>query len=74
MISFNPYWGGLDYMQDTPPQDGMAIAFFPSIASDVTAGQLQLDSESSVKSFMQAQFRIVSENTHGYGLLISADI
>ena len=74
MIVFDPHWGGLDYMQDTPPDDGMAIAFFPSVANDATAGQLQLESEASVKSFMQAQFRIVTENMHGAGLFISDNI
>lgn len=72
MIAFDPHWGGLDYAQDTPPFDGMAIAFFPSIASDVTAGQLQLESEASVQSFMQLQFRASTENMYDSGLVVSA--
>lgn len=72
MIAFDPHWGGLDYVQDTPPGDGMGIAFYPSIVHDVTAGQLQLESESSVLSFMQLQFRAATENMYDSGLFVSA--
>lgn len=72
MISFNPMWGGLDYVQDTPPGDGFAITFLPSIVSDVTAGQLQGDSEASVHSFMQQQFRMAAENMYDSGLVAHA--
>lgn len=72
MIFFNPIWGGLDYIQDTPPQDGMAIVFLPSAASDPLAGQPQLESEESVRSFMQTQFRMAAENMSETGLLLGA--
>lgn len=62
MITFNPDWGGQDVIQDTPPYDGMALVFLPSIVADVTGSIPQLDSENSVHSFMQTQFRISAEN------------
>lgn len=71
MISFDPSWGGLDYIQDTPPEDGMAIVFLPSIANDALAGQLQAESESSARSFMQAQFRAAAENMRDSGLVFN---
>lgn len=71
MIGFDPYWGGLDYAFDTPPEDGFSIAYFPSIANDSLAGQLQLEAEESVHSFMQTQFRMATENMLGYGLVAS---
>ena len=74
MISFDPHWGGLDYVQETPPGDGLGIIYLPSIAHDSTAGQLQLESEASVHSFMQLQFRAVTENMYGSGLIISAGV
>ena len=74
MIFFNPGWGGLDYIQDTPPQDGMAIVFLPSLANDATAGGLQLESEESVHSFMQTQFRAVAENIGESALIIGAEV
>lgn len=74
MTGFDPVWGGLDYTQDTPPYDGMAITFLPSLVNDVTAGQLQLESEESVHSFMQTQFRLVSENFNDAGLMFSAGV
>lgn len=70
MNIFDPSWGGLDYVQDTPPQDGFAITFLPSIVNDPLAGQLQLESEESVHSFMQTQFRIVTENMYEAGLIL----
>lgn len=72
MTSFNPYWGGLDYAQDTPPYDGFAITFVPSIANDTVAGILQGDSEASVLSFMQNQFRASAENMYDSGLVVSS--
>lgn len=69
MISFNPAWGGQDVVQDTPPYDGMGLAFLPSIASDVLGAVPQLDSESSARSFMEAQFRQVAENLNDVGLI-----
>lgn len=69
MIGFDPYWGGLDYAFDTPPQDGFSISFTPSLAHDALAGQLQLGDEESVHSFMQTQFRMATENMLGYGLV-----
>lgn len=72
MIAFNPAWGGQDVIQDTPPYDGMALTFLPSIASDVLGAVPQLDSESSSCSFMEAQFRQVAENLQDIGLICSA--
>ena len=69
MIGFDPYWGGLDYSFDTPEADGLAISYLPSIVSDGLAGQLQLGSEESVHSFMQAQFRMATENMLSQGLV-----
>lgn len=74
MIFFDAYWGGLDYSQDTPPADGMSIVFLPSIANDASAGILQSDSEASVHSFMQQQFRAGAENMYGAGLFISEGV
>lgn len=73
MHSFNPYWGGLDYIQDTPAEDGFALVFTPSLANDSVAGVLQLDSEASVHQFMQTQFRMATENLIGYGTIVSAN-
>lgn len=72
MIGFNPYWGGLDYVQDSPPYDGLAISFTPSVVDDATAAMAQLDSESSVQSFMALQFRATAENMYDSGLVVSA--
>lgn len=69
MITFDPYWGGLDYSFDTPSEDGFAISYYPSIANDVLGAIPQLDSEESVHSFMQTQFRLATENMLGYGLV-----
>ncbi len=74
MISFNPLWGGQDYIQDTPPYDGMGITFLPSIVNDASASELQLQSESSCHSDMQATFRISSENMYDAGLIYSGMI
>lgn len=71
MLFFDPYWGGLEYIQDTPPADSMAITFLPSIANDSAAGQLQLDSQESARSFMQSQFRASTENMYESGLVVS---
>lgn len=71
MIGLDPYWGGLDYTFDTPPEDGFGISYLPSLANDALAGQLQLESEESVHSFMQIQFRMATENMMGYGLVAS---
>ena len=72
MIAFNPFWGGLDYIQDTPPQDGMGLVFAPSVATDALAGRAQLESEESVQSFMQSQFRAAAENMWELGLIAQA--
>ena len=73
MNSFNPYWGGLDYIQDTPAEDGFALVFTPSLANDALAGALQLDSESSAQQFLQVQFRIAAENMGDRGLIVAAN-
>lgn len=74
MISFDPYWGGLDYVQDSPPYDGLAISFAPSIVNDATAAVPQAESESSVLQFMQSQFRATAENMYDSGLVVSATV
>lgn len=74
MINFNPFWGGLDYIQDTPPNDGFGLVFLPSLASDMTAGALQLESEESVHQFMQSGFRAATENMYDAGLIVSSAI
>lgn len=74
MISFNPFWGGLDYTQDTPPYDGMGLVFLPSLASDMTAGAVQLESEESVHQFMQSGFRAATENMYDAGLIVSSAV
>uniref|UniRef100_UPI002637E4B1 hypothetical protein n=2 Tax=uncultured Desulfovibrio sp. TaxID=167968 RepID=UPI002637E4B1 len=71
MIALDPLWGGLDVVQDTPPGDALAISFAPSIVSDVTAAVPQLDSQASVQSFMQDQFRASAENMYDSGLVVS---
>lgn len=73
MTSLNPYWGGLDYIQDTPYGDGFGLVFLPSLVSDAAAGTLQLESESSVHQFMQMQFRLGAENMQDAGLIVSAN-
>lgn len=72
MISFNPLWGGQDYIQDSPPYDGLAICFLPSIVNDALAGVLQLDSETSCQSFMQTAYRVSAENMYDSGLIVSS--
>lgn len=72
MIFFDPAWGGLDVVQDTPPYDGLAISYLPSIVNDALAGQLQYDSQESARSYMQEQFRAAAENMYETGLVITA--
>ncbi|MBD5641592.1 MAG: purine nucleoside permease [Desulfovibrio sp.] len=74
MISFNPHWGGLDYLQDSSPADGCGIVFLPSLASDATAAVPQMESEESVHQFMQSGFRAATENLYSAGLLVSEGI
>lgn len=74
MIAFNPDWGGQETIQDTPPYDGMVIHFLPSAVSDVLGSVPQLEAESSVKSFMQAQYRAAAENMRDSGLVYSSAI
>ena len=74
MITFNPYWGGQDVIQESLPSDGLVIAFSPSIVSDVLGAVPQLDSQSSVQSFMQSQFRATAENMNDAGLVFSSTI
>ena len=75
MISFNPHWGGLDYVQDSAPPDGFGLVFLPSLAIDATAGAPQLESEESVHQFMQTQFRSATENMYfDAGLIVSSAV
>lgn len=74
MISFNPHWGGLDYLQDSSPGDGSPISFLPSLAIDATAAVPQIEAEESVHQFMQAGFRAAAENMQGAGLIYSAGV
>ena len=74
MIIFNPNWGGQDVIQDSRPADGMAISFTASIVNDVLGAVPQLDSENSVHSFMQSQFRAAAENMENSGVLYSDSI
>lgn len=69
MLAFDPDFGGQNVIQDSPPFDGMAIVFVPSIVNDVTGSVPQLDSESSARSFMQIQFRMTAENMNDMGLV-----
>ena len=71
MIAFEPLWGGTSVVQDTPPHDALGITFAPSIVTDVTAAVPQLDSQASVHSFMQDQFRASTENMYDSGLVVS---
>ena len=71
MIAFEPLWGGTSVVQDTPPYDALGITFAPSIVTDVTAAMPQLDSQASVHSFMQDQFRACTENMYDSGLVVS---
>lgn len=71
MTTFDPVWGGLDYVQDTAPYDGMGISFLPSVVNDALAAQSQTDSEASVRSFMQAQYRAAAENLMETGLIFA---
>lgn len=74
MHIFNSWWGGLDYIQDTPPEDGMGLVFIPSLASDSAAGALQLESESGSQQYMQARFKLAAENMLDMANIISANI
>lgn len=74
MISFNPHWGGVDYFQDTPPNDRLGPVFTPSMAIDTTAAQPQLESQESAHQFMQSQYRAVTENVYDSGLIVSSTI
>ena len=74
MIAFNPFWGGQDVIQDTPPYDGLGIHFLPSIAGDILGSVPQRESEASAQSFMQDQFRAATENMAGAGLIYSSAI
>lgn len=71
MIAFDPFFGGLNVVQDTPPGDALGISFTPSIVSDVTAALPQLDSQASAQSFMEHQFRASAENMYDSGLVVS---
>ena len=72
MIPFDPYWLGLDYMEDSTPGDGNAIVYLPSIVNDSTAAAPQAESEASVHSFMQDNFRLSAMNMMDTGLVINA--
>lgn len=72
MTFFNPYWLGLDFMQDSPPGDGCAIMFYPSIANDLTAAVSQMESEASSKQFMQDNFRLFAMNMADSGIVLNA--
>lgn len=74
MVSLNPYWGGLDYIQDSTPEDGGGIVFLPSLVSDVTAAVPQLEAIESVQQFLQSGFRASTENLYGAGLMISSGV
>ncbi len=52
----------------------MGITFLPSIVNDASASELQLQSESSCHSDMQATFRISAENMYDAGLIYSGMI
>lgn len=74
MLAFNPGWGGQDVIQDSAPADGLAIAFLPSIASDVLGAVPQLEAEASASSFMREQFRQTAENMLDAGLIYSSSV
>lgn len=71
MHALNPYWGGLDYIQDTPAEDGCALVFLPSLVNDAIAGALQLEDESGAQHHMQARFRMATENMLDAGLVVN---
>lgn len=71
MFALDPYWGGINVVQDTPPHDALGITFAPSLVTDVTAAVPQLDSQASVQSFMEHQFRAAAENMYDSGLVVS---
>ena len=71
MIALDPLWGGLNVVQDTPPHDALGITYAPSIVTDITAAVPQLDSQASVLSFMEHQFRAAAENMYDSGLVVS---
>lgn len=74
MISFNSYWWGLDYVQDSTPADGCSIVFLPSLANDAAAAVPQAESEESVRQFMQSGFRAATENIYSAGLMVSQGV
>lgn len=74
MIAFNPWWGGIDIVQDTPPYDRLSIDYVPSIANDQTAASGQMMYMESTKSFMQTQFRQIAENMRDAGLIYSSAV
>lgn len=72
MTSYDPYWLGLNYIEDSTPGDGNAIMYLPSIVNDSAAAYPQAESEASVHSFMQDNFRLAAMNMMDSGLVVNA--
>ncbi|MBO4314044.1 MAG: hypothetical protein J5838_07085 [Desulfovibrio sp.] len=62
MNVYDPMMQRTVVIQDTPREDGLSLAFPPSEFSDVTAAAHQLESAASARSFMQDQWRVISQN------------
>lgn len=72
MIAFEPYSiGGLSVAQDSAPYDALTISFAPSVDVDSTAAAQEFMDMSSVRSFMQDQWRAASENMIGLGSVMN---
>ena len=61
MIAFAPSSRISVVLQNSPPDTSDRIGFYPSIISDITG--------ESTRSFMQAQWRMASENMLGLGII-----
>ncbi len=69
MIAFDPSSRISVVLQNSPPDTSDRIGFYPSIISDITASSDELLSGESTRSFMQAQWRMASENMLGLGII-----
>ena len=69
MLCFDPSAQLGLVIQNSPPDTSDYISYVPSIVNDVTAATDELLSAESTRSFMQAQWRMASENILGLGII-----
>ena len=71
MTVFDPISQGINVLQDTPPIDALVISYMPSEFSDMVANAAQILDDASTRSFMQDQWRMVTENMYDLGNVVS---